>query len=575
MIIIICIWVYYFLLNLSIGAGTLKLISRFANKDLSLRFGLFYQFWFGFAISIGLLQVMSLFLPVSATAFTILSIVALLFAIINYRSVWTKLKSIAKWSITPYGIVSALAVLVILLLVSYSSNKDVTHTDTLLYHYNAVKWARDYPVVPGLANLHSRLGFNSSFFLFAALSETGLDAGDSTHIALAFMMAICLIHWFFIITNTKALIATRIFCLVTSVYLIHQTLSRMDISSLSTDYPMAILTLVFCVALLDKLDHKILLLLPLSAIVIAFKLSGSVIVGLAMVILVAQFLMLRFKDRSERKTGLRIVSVSFVLFCFCTAGFVIRNIFVSGWLVFPFPIGNLHLSWSVPEPYAKDAMAWIKSWPRIPEGASPSTINDNNFFYWFKQWFPLFSRRGALGMLITTLFVLVWAVFQVSSFSKFIYARLNQVLLVLFSIGSIIFWFVSAPDLRFGFVYFYIFLASAIILLYEGSRYKYLLKTGIFILFFIQITTEWSNFIIDRDPRLFTFEQTNQPKLNRVVASPPDQKPELYIYMPAEGTYCGNSPLPCTPYAGGYTHEHRPIRSRVPGDISKGFLPVP
>ena len=40
--------------------------------------------------------------------------------------------------------------------------------DTGNYHLPAALWARAYPVVPGLANLHGRLGFNSSFHLFAA-----------------------------------------------------------------------------------------------------------------------------------------------------------------------------------------------------------------------------------------------------------------------------------------------------------------------------------------------------------------------------------------------------------------------
>ena len=41
--------------------------------------------------------------------------------------------------------------------------------DTLLYHAQVVKWNFTYPAVPGLAILHERFGYNSSFHLFAAM----------------------------------------------------------------------------------------------------------------------------------------------------------------------------------------------------------------------------------------------------------------------------------------------------------------------------------------------------------------------------------------------------------------------
>ena len=43
--------------------------------------------------------------------------------------------------------------------------------DTSLYHLQAIKWIEEYPVVPGLANLHSRFGFNSNVFLLYALTS--------------------------------------------------------------------------------------------------------------------------------------------------------------------------------------------------------------------------------------------------------------------------------------------------------------------------------------------------------------------------------------------------------------------
>lgn len=41
--------------------------------------------------------------------------------------------------------------------------------DSGLYHFQSIRWLNEYPLVIGLTNLHSRLGFNQSYFNFLAL----------------------------------------------------------------------------------------------------------------------------------------------------------------------------------------------------------------------------------------------------------------------------------------------------------------------------------------------------------------------------------------------------------------------
>lgn len=574
MLLIICAWIYYFLLILTIGAGSLKLISRFTGDTIQLRYSNFYQFWFGLVIVIGLLQVISLFLPVTTAAFIILSSLALFFAFTIYRSIKNKFIYLFNYVSTAKGFFTLLAVSLLVAAVAYSANRTVLHSDTFIYHFNAVKWAKEYAAVPGLANLHGRLGFNSSFFLFAALTETGLNAGSSSHIALSLLMAVCLVHWFFIITNSSEVMAKRIFCMLTSLFLVNHIISQIDITSLSTDYPMSVLTLIFCLVLLDKADHKILLLLPLAAAIFTFKLSGMLTIAFALSILTICILFLKYEHKNKWKSIKRVMAISFGTLCFVALGFVARNIIVSGWLVYPFPIGNLHLPWSVPTPYVLDMMDWIKSYPKIPGGVSPTTIKENDFMFWFTQWYSQFKLSAEFNIFCVSVFVLAWSVYQVSSFKKFIYARLNILFLVFFGAACIFFWFISAPEIRFGSIYFFIFFAVSIVLLYESSRYKNVIKVFVYFLFIYQVTNRIPSYVIDRKPDLFTLPYTAPLKLRKVIGSPPDENPPLYIYMPAQGDACGNSPIPCTPYAGGFLQNHRLIRQRVPGDLSKGFLPI-
>src|SRR5262249_29613766 len=40
--------------------------------------------------------------------------------------------------------------------------------DSYLYHFSSVRWATEYRLPPGLGNLHGRLAFNQSYFLFVS-----------------------------------------------------------------------------------------------------------------------------------------------------------------------------------------------------------------------------------------------------------------------------------------------------------------------------------------------------------------------------------------------------------------------
>ena len=65
------------------------------------------------------------------------------------------------------------------------------HYDTGLYHAQAIRWIEEYGVVPGLANLHSRFGYNSaSFALSAFFSETWLT-GRPMHCVAGFFALLC------------------------------------------------------------------------------------------------------------------------------------------------------------------------------------------------------------------------------------------------------------------------------------------------------------------------------------------------------------------------------------------------
>ena len=125
MILIICAYVYYFLIVLSIGAGTLKLMSRITGADLNNSYNIFYKFWFGLGIVVGVLQLLSLFLRVQTVTFVIISALALVYPVLYFNNLVLRIKSLSGALYSAKGIVSAVVVLLLLIIVSYSANREV------------------------------------------------------------------------------------------------------------------------------------------------------------------------------------------------------------------------------------------------------------------------------------------------------------------------------------------------------------------------------------------------------------------------------------------------------------------
>jgi hypothetical protein len=71
-------------------------------------------------------------------------------------------------------------ILVVLRVVSLSIGGPAEY-DTLLYHAQIVRWVKEYPIVPGLGNLHSRLAYDNSFHMLASFLDVGVFQDKSFH----------------------------------------------------------------------------------------------------------------------------------------------------------------------------------------------------------------------------------------------------------------------------------------------------------------------------------------------------------------------------------------------------------
>jgi hypothetical protein len=127
------------------------------------------RFWVGYAPCIALLQLVHLVTPINAL---VTAAVLCLCAVVSLsRAVEAWRRRAAHAEATPRWVWWAWlgAMLCIAFWLANRALSPQLDFDTGFYHLSAIRWLNEFPLVPGLANLHYRLGFNQSSFLLSAL----------------------------------------------------------------------------------------------------------------------------------------------------------------------------------------------------------------------------------------------------------------------------------------------------------------------------------------------------------------------------------------------------------------------
>jgi hypothetical protein len=124
------------------------------------------------------------------------------------------------------------------------------------------------------------------------------------------------------------------------------------------------------------------------------------------------------------------------------------------------------------------------------------------------------------------------------------------------SLSSFLYILFTAPDLRFGGIFIWIFFACSVGAYLSNLNWNNnfrLLFSFLFLIFIFKFV--WP-IRLDTEPYLKSIRWDQASPTENVNG----------ILMPTEDG-CGNSDLPCTP-------ESNNIKWRVPGDLSKGFAPI-
>ncbi|VVB54957.1 Uncharacterised protein [uncultured archaeon] len=569
------VWATFF----SVFSGVGLLVSApFRKKSFNAENWLM-SFWVGWASTIFLLQIGQIFLKVDYRLLTIVSLIGAVGLTLGRADLAQFMKKLPKHYFVLFVFLAAS------LLTANRALQAERLSDSGLYYLNYVRWVAEYPVVPGLGNLHIRLALNSPYFLYVAL--LGTLPYSPGHFANGLLI---LVFFAQVLLSIRRVLAKQGagradvfcgFCLFPAVTLFFSD----AVPSLSPDLPVFILGFVVSAQLLrlieahrfDQSNEHVLFSIVVVALAGVLVRYGFFVFGAASL----YWGVYAYRQKSE-VGRIRIRWMPKWLTAIAAIAIlpaVYRNIVLTGYPFFPVTYGALPVIWQVPQSVVSDYTNWVMSWARTP-GPHWSTVLGN--WDWIKPWIIRTSGNSdVVYPMILTFAALILIAMQ--HFKKRILGKTVESAIVFIPpLLSLICWFFVAPDPRFAGASFWVIGLLALTLAVYLSRH---LKKIFAVYITICLLYAASQIFVDDGgliPALNDkglegalkqlrwnlvpagydsgFHRTEPVGLKHYVTNS-----GLAVYVPAEGDGCFDSPLPCTP-------EPNPALNLLNGnDLGGGF----
>jgi hypothetical protein len=336
--------------------------------------------------------------------------------------------------------------LIVVVLLCLRAMQLPTMYDSGLYHFSSIRWANEEPIVPGIGNLHWRLALNQSYFVFLALLNLFPIWGKGYALGGLFLLTFGLVSLLEISSALKSKWPIGVFVSVLIIYLL--LLSPL-VANPSPDLAVAVLqVIIFSYLLVVVLErdayalHRqqlLIVILFLSVAIATVKLS-SVGFAAACAVLVFWYLL-----------KLKVLCTSLVwrvaaLLMAVVMLYIGRGYLLSGAPFFPSPLGGIwSLPWAVAPGVAEFESKLIYAWARSPGISSPQLLQPG--FGWLSEWLSNFPKV-VLGTVLSGGLLFLYSLLAANV--RGLRNRFHQIdALYIPVIVGVIFWFITAPDLRF------------------------------------------------------------------------------------------------------------------------------
>jgi len=543
--------------------------------------------WLGWAASLLMLNIYNLLFPVniyfSSLYFGTGVVIYFIIYVKNRCFVNTKRILVNNW--IPLLIKSFLSfIIAIRAMLSPSSY------DSGLYHFNAVRWLNEFAIVPGLGNLHGRLAFNQSFFIFVASLNLYPYYGYGHNLANSFLIIILMVEYISCVTtyirNLKSErnlfevngIVSLLFLLALLFYAIisHISSPTPDVAS----FIIQLLLFTHFIRLIvnekynDQMLSRVGFIIIIAATAVTIKLSNIFFAGIIVIAALLYFI----KDRKKIIWNLTFAPLFYAIII---AGLIItvwvsRGYISSGYPFYPATFGTINTEWTVPVEEVKRVAADVYNWARLLDSHPHEDINS---WEWFIPWARnfiwhhvsfIYSVLAVFSFLMITVAAILFftrrdhkkSCFQLRFFIPFIMV-----------ITSLLFWFLSAPSYRFANALFFILPVTAFLFLSDqlseklirliwNMRFK-LIISGLALI--ISLMLYWTFIVMDGYQKPKIISLSGIEPIPTVELKQLEIKSGIKVWFPIEGNQCWDSPLPSTP-------DYKPNLDLRGNSIQEGFV---
>ncbi len=527
MLALVISWLLLGLVCLCLGTAVLNLLKLDGIKSISDHF--FIAQWIGLIITADIYLFVSLFsplIPVVSISIALIIVILSLMPKTNRQELSQLIQQLTPKQV--FGIFC------LILFTAIFNPRDVFWYDTGLYHYQVTQWLAKTGAVYGLAQVHSRFGFTSSWFALSSIFDHGLLETRISSLVNGFLDLLIISHFLAtikrLITGNSKVISEYFIIIAYLVVLITSSYEALDLS-LSPDFPVMVLTVFIGWLLLAFSETELvdisLLLIILSAGAITIKLS-------AIPLLIISFIYIL----THQQQRIRKLILSSILSLTLIIPSILYAVKVSGCPLFPSGFLCLDLPWSYTSESANQISLVIRDFARGYLG----TPTEPEWWDWLPKWIER-EMQATIQILLSLLTCLLLI--------KYKQRIAGQMFIFLLGFVGITFMMAQAPVWRFGLGYLTVIPALGIAIFLSKIHHK--------IVDFSQRLKSVSQYLASPliwIALLIVWSVIFRQRAVNWLIPPPLRQPEVLLTkeidgikytIPQNDDHCWSVVIPCTP----------------------------
>ena len=285
----------------------------------------------------------------------------------------------------------------------------VTNYDSGLYHLGSIKYAADFPIIPGIANLYFPFGYSNAQFPIAALLGNGPWDGIGYRLLNGSILVLALVDLTSRLLNRRWSWGTFTLLFgLSATFLPMAGMADDMVTSPTADTSVMLLSIVAASYLADALQGHAsahvdaAMAVTIAGLTVAFR--PTMIIFATGLLLVATLFVWRQRHHLLPQTLTWIVTT--ILLSVLAVASLLRDRILSGWLYYPLSTFPLPVPW-----LAEDPARWrIGTLAAARDPGSQDGFQTAHSYDWIPSWFARLPSQWEPWFLLVGVIVTVGAI---------------------------------------------------------------------------------------------------------------------------------------------------------------------